>query len=77
MPYHRFIQANLDRLLDSPEKALLRVTKAKRRAQTFAKRSGRWVKRRWLLNLPHSSKRLPQGLKPWFPLLEDLIRQIS
>ena len=49
MPYHRFIQANLDRLLDSPEKALLRVTKAKRRAQTFAKRSGRWVKRRWLL----------------------------
>lgn len=44
---HRFVYASLDRLLDSPEKALLRATRVKRRAQALARRGRRWLSTRW------------------------------
>jgi len=44
--YHRFIATNKDRLLDSPEKALVLLLRSKRRVEALVGRGRRWLQRR-------------------------------
>ena len=48
MRYQHLVASSLDRLLDVPERVLVRTISSKRRAQALASRGRRWLKRRWL-----------------------------
>ena len=48
MRYQHLVASSLDRLLDVPERVLVRTISSKRRAQALASRGRSWLKRRWL-----------------------------